>query len=262
MQLDLLKIVDAFCKENNITYYLIAGSCLGAVRHGGFIPWDDDIDIALMRTDYEKFVKLFVTSFPSEKYFLQNYDSDKHFIPALSRICIKGTFVDVPSEAHLRNCKNTYIDVFPLDNVPDDITLREKQMRKLKKIDTLIGLKEYHLYDKSWIKKFVKKTISMCLAFLPLSYLQQKRVKVMSTYANKDTKCVSSTTSKYGYYKQIMDKSIYGVPVRRLFEEAEYNVPEKTEEYLKHLYGANYMQLPPDDKRAMPHKVFIEERLS
>ena len=113
MQLELMRQIDRICKKHNIVYYVIAGSCLGAVRHRGFIPWDDDIDIAMMRSEYERFAKIFDEEFDTEKYFLQNYDSDKKFIPALSRICIKGTFVDLKCEKHHKTCKNTYVDLFP-----------------------------------------------------------------------------------------------------------------------------------------------------
>lgn len=256
MQLDLMKLVDAFCIEHNIQYYLIAGSCLGAIRHGGFIPWDDDIDIAMMRTDYDRFVELFNSKFTSTEFFLQNSQTDPYFSLSLSRICIKGTFVQIESEKHFKACKNTYIDVFPLDNVPDDEALRAKQMTELKKVDRLIALKEYHLYRKSLFERLAKQFVSSCLSIIPLSFLRKKRYQVMSKYNDIATQCVCSTTSKYGYYKQIIDKNVYGKPRRLVFEGVELNVPEKTNEYLSHLYGINYMQIPPEDKRVKPHKVF------
>lgn len=256
MQLDLMKLVDKFCLEHDIQYYLIAGSCLGAVRHGGFIPWDDDIDIAMMRGDYERFIELFNTKFPSKKYFLQNAQTDPYFSLSLSRICIRGTFVQIDSEKHFKVSKNTYIDVFPLDNVPDEESLRAKQMAKLKRIDRLISLKEYHLYRNKVFEKITKQFVSLCLSFIPISFLKKRRHLVMTAYDCVNTQCVCSTTSKYGYYKQIMDRTIYGRPVRICFENIEFNAPEKTNDYLNHLYGSNFMQIPPEDKRVKPHKVF------
>lgn len=256
MQLDVIKKVDEFCKKNNILYYLIAGSCLGAVRHGGFIPWDDDIDIAMMRQDYDRFVQIFCADFSSSNYFLQNTKTDKYFTLSLSRICIKDTYMPVKSEIHHKSLKNTYIDVFPLDNVPDDEFLRTKQMRSLKIIDRIIALKAYHLYRDSFFEKLVKKTVSICLMVIPMSMLKKQREAVMTAYDQKSTQCVCSTTSKYGYNKQIIDRSVYGSPVKLLFEGVELNVPAKTKEYLMHLYGNDYMQLPPEEKRVKPHKVF------
>lgn len=257
MQLEIMKLVDTICNKHNISYYLIAGSCLGAIRHNGFIPWDDDIDIAMMRADYDRFVQIFNTEFDTSKLFLQNYDSDHQFSPALSRICIKGTFVDLKSERHLNTCKNTYIDVFPLDNVPDDLSQRKKQKFFLKILDRLIALKQYHLYRDSNFESFAKRLVSLLLGVVPLKYLQKCRIKEMTRYALHDTQCVCSTVSKYGYDRQVMERKIYGLPKRTIFENIMFNVPEYTDVYLRLLYGDDYMQEPPLNKRQTPISVFL-----
>ena len=96
--LDMLLYIDRICKENCIDYWLSSGTLIGAVRHGGFIPWDDDIDIAMLREDYEHFRAVFNDSFDTTKFFLQNIFTDNDFQPSLMRLCIKGTIQDVPSE--------------------------------------------------------------------------------------------------------------------------------------------------------------------
>ena len=106
LQLDVMKEIHEVCIKHKIEYYLIAGSVLGAVRHGGFIPWDDDIDIAMMRSQYDEFRSVFYEEFDQTKYFLQDYDTDNEHRPALMRLCIKGTIQDLPYEYHLKNCKN------------------------------------------------------------------------------------------------------------------------------------------------------------
>lgn len=256
MQLNLMKKVDKFCSDNQITYYLIAGSCLGAIRHSGFIPWDDDIDLGMMRKDYDRFIKLFYSTFSDKEYFLQNYNSDPNFSLALSRICIRGTYVDVPSERYLDVCKNTYIDVFPLDNVPDDDKLRLRQHKVLYRIDRLIGLKNFHIYRNSLSEIIVKYLVSMILKVFPLKYLQNRRIQEMTKYDGTDTNFVCSTTSKYGYRKQVMEKKLYGVPAKCNFEGEIFNVPAKTHEYLTHLYGPNYMSIPPENRREKPNDVY------
>lgn len=257
MQLELMKEVDWICKKYNLVYYLIAGSCLGAVRHGGFIPWDDDIDIAMLREDYDRFVELFGEDADNSRYFIQNYKTEKSFVPALTRICIKNTCVDIPSDRHLKYRKNTYIDVFPLDTVPDDIRLRERQKYRLKLIDRLMNLKQYHIYKGTVSEYIVKKSVALILSVIPLRFLQKLRCRVMTAYSTLEASCVCSTTSKYGYDKQIIAKEIYGNPVRQPFEGIEFNMPERTEDYLKQLYGPNYMQLPPENKRVVPHDVYM-----
>ncbi|MBO5902123.1 MAG: LicD family protein [Alistipes sp.] len=259
LQLELMKEVDTFCANNNIQYYFIGGSCLGAVRHNGFIPWDDDIDIAMMREDYEKFLLLSKEHFNNKKYFVQNYMSDPYLIPALTRLCIKNTYVDIKSERHHKNCKNTYIDVFPLDNVPDEDTLMHIQRNKLYKIDRLIQLKQFHLYRDSKVEYIVKKIVSIILGIIPLSLLKKRRVEVMSEYKNTKTSRVCSTTSRYGYNKQVMPKEIYGTPVRHTFEDYSFYIPEKYDEYLKHLFGESYMEIPPVHSRVAPQSIYIDD---
>ena len=255
-QLQLMQIVDEVCCKNNIVYYLISGSCLGAVRHQGFIPWDDDIDIAMMRDDYEHFLSLFDSYFDTQKYFLQNYETDKDFFPALSRICIRGTRLDSKWNSHLQVCKNAFMDVFPLDRVPDEPVLRRKQYKQLKRIDRLLSLKLYSLSTNKF-KNVVKYLISKVLLAVPLKCLQGKRVKVMKRYNGVDTICVASMASKYGYFKQVMPIEFYGKPRKMCFEDKEFYFPEQVVSYLTHLFGKNYMDIPPIEKREVPTDVYL-----
>lgn len=259
LQLATMKEIHLFCQEYKIKYYIIGGTLLGAIRHKGFIPWDDDIDIAMMRDDYEYFISLFSIKCDKKKYFLQNYSSEKKFQPALSRVCIKGTYLDVPAEYHLKICKNTYIDIFPLDNVPDSIEKREQQKQDIQKIDRLFERKLGRIYVKGFLgwKKIVKRLLSACMIFVPYSRLQKKREEIMKRFSNIDTKCVCSTVSQYGYDRQVMEKKIYGKPTLYDFEDTQLYGPEHYDAYLTHIYGKNYMQVPPEKKRVKPHDVYL-----
>lgn len=255
LQLNVMKEIHKVCVSNGINYYIIAGSLLGAVRHGGFIPWDDDIDIAMMRPDYELFKSKFDELFDTDRFFLQHYGSDQDFMPALMRLCIKNTYVDIQAQAHLKFCKNTYIDIFPLDNVPDEENLRVEQNLDLKRVDHLLGLKLYRIYPQNgFFKKLFKKLVS---ELLPLKILQKKRENIMKRYNFDKTRCVSSTVSKYGYMRQIMDKRIYGEPTLIDFEDTSFFAPKLYKEYLTKLYGKDYMNIPPVEKRVKPKDVYI-----
>lgn len=256
LQFSTFEGIDTLCRKNNIIYYLIGGTLLGAVRNGGFIPWDDDMDIAMLREDYDKFLGICETQL-DDSLFLQNYHTDVDFSPALSRICIKGTYVDIKSTEHLKFNKSTYIDVFPLDNIPDDDALAFKQAKDLSRIDKLINLKLYAVYNEGFLKykKRIKKIISFLLEGIPLDYLQNKREKVMTKYSSDKTKRVCSTVSKYGYKKQMMDAGIYGTPSLVKFESGEFFAPEKYKEYLTQIYG-NYMEMPEVGDRIMPVDVY------
>lgn len=228
MQLELMSQIHNVCNAERIKYYLLAGSLLGAVRHGGFIPWDDDIDIGMPRKDYEKFKEVFSKHFDDKRYFLQYSKTDKSFVPALMRLCIRGTIVDIEYERRLNNCKNTYIDIFPLDNVPKDESLQIKQAKELKCFRRVIRWKEYCIYNENNIlHKIIKPIVSFVLKVLPLSYLQNKRDKVMTRYSDSESDCWCSMASKYSYKKQTIDKNIYGQPTLIKFEDKEFFGPEK-----------------------------------
>lgn len=256
LQLRLMKIVHTVCCEQGIRYYLISGSCLGAVRHGGFIPWDDDIDIAIMRPDYERFLAGFNSWFDTDKYFLQNEWTDRDFALPLSRICIKGTRLDEPWAEHLRCNKAMFMDVFPLDNVPDDADLRIKHDKSIRFYKTLLARKVYTTTSDK-LSNLAKWVISRLLSIVPLSVIRDKRYRIHTKYDNEPTTSVSSLASKYGYKKHIMNRDIYGTPVLLKFEDEQFYFPEKYEEHLLNLFGPSYMQVPPEEKREKPAKAYI-----
>lgn len=261
-QLELAIEIDKMCQRNNITYYLISGSCLGAVRHGGFIPWDDDIDIALMRKDYDRFIDLFDKEFDPSKYILTNDEREAQFTPSLSRIIFKGTELDEPQFSHLNFNKGMFLDVFPLDNVPNDMEKRMQQERELRHINKLI---HYKIWAKStgrfsWIKNLTKTIRTIALLPISLKSLKQQRYGIITRYKNTNTECVSSMASKYGYSKHIMPRNVYGNPSRMDFDGYKLPFPEQAHEHLRRLFGENYMVIPPEAKREKPTRVFIAEK--
>ena len=259
MLLQTMKDIHQVCVKNKICYYLHAGSMLGAVRHKGFIPWDDDMDIVMPRNDFEHFKEIFNHSFEQEKYFLQHYGTDVDFRPASMHLCINNTIYDNPSERHLRNHKGIHIDIFPLDNVPDGIKLRNKQARKIRRNSELISSKLYRNYKSNFVLVSLLRRFKHCiLFFIPLSLLQKRRVKLMTKYDLINTKCVASMQSQYSYEKQTMRREIYGIPQMYEFEGVMFYGPEKYDDYLCHLYGKDYMELPPVEKRVVPLKSYIK----
>lgn len=255
LQLSVMKTVHKVCLKHKINYYLIAGSALGAVRHGGFIPWDDDIDIAMMRPEYESFKKIFYKEFDQSKFFLQSYETDVDYRPALMRLCIKGTIQDLPYEYHLNNCKNTYIDIFPLDNVPDSNKKRKMHAQLNRILDKLLIKKLY--ITKSNGKK--ERLYQIAAHVTPLKILQRLKVSCMMMYDKEQTKCVCSMESHYSYERQTIHRSVYGKPTLVKFEDTEFYGPEKIDEYLCCLYGKNYMIIPPESKREKPYDVYIKK---
>lgn len=255
IQLELMREIHRVCEDNDITYYLIAGSCLGAVRHGGFIPWDDDIDIGMFRKDYERFCSIFNEKMSTDKYFLQNFKTDPNVHFALSRICIKGTFYSNERTNDKDICHNAYIDLFPLDNVPNGAMQRKVQNVVLKLLKYMVCSKSLKFTKKSSMLFF--GVLKGMLCFVPLRNLQVLRDKTMKFYQGKKVGCVCSFASKYAFKKQTMPIEFYGNPIKRKFEDYTFNVPAQTEAYLTHLYGDNYMKLPPVEKRVLPHPIYL-----
>ena len=256
LQLEALKEIDKICKRNNIQYYMMSGTLLGAVRHKGFIPWDDDIDIIMPREDYDRFLSCCHGEL-SLNYFMQNYHTDFDFYPALTRICIKGTIVDDPSSAHLKFNQGAYMDIHPLDNVPDDEELLNKQARRIQIIDKLMFYKACLIYRKGpfYSKLIAKKILKVLLAPVPLSCLQRCREKAMKDYSKQETLRVCIMASKYGYKSQVMSRHVFGEPVLLEFEGGMYPAPLGWDTYLKQTYG-DYMIWPSEEKRKPLYDVY------
>lgn len=131
-QLDMAKEVKRICNKYNINYFMDSGTLLGAVRHKGFIPWDDDLDFGMLREDYEKFLKVAPTELNS-KYFLQTWKNDDGFPYGFSKIRKKNTIYIEAIDQKTSGHKELWIDIFPYDVYPDDVDCRKEQGKKLMK---------------------------------------------------------------------------------------------------------------------------------
>lgn len=255
--LDTLVYVDNFCTEREIPYYMIGGTLLGAVRHGGFIPWDDDIDIAMTRENYEKFLSLWDDK-EHDGFMLQNTFTDRKCRHTITRILIKGTrLLHNGSYNVTKEHSELFIDIFPLDNVPDDIELREQQRKDLIKAKRMIGFK-FSSRASTKLKHYIKRLRQGFLAPVSYHHLVKKVDIISKRYCLEQTKSICSMSSQYDYNKQAMSRKIYGSPIRIPFEKYAFLAPEHPDEYLKQLYG-DYMQLPPKEKQVFNIAALIEE---
>lgn len=248
-QMELLEQTDRVCREQGIRYYLIGGTLLGAVRHGGFIPWDADIDIAMPRADYERF-RLYWAAQNSDRYFFQHHTTEPNHLAPHAILRIKGTHVVMKkriSEKYPLACDGIYLDIFPLDEPPVNPGAQKRQMRSILRVRRLIELKAGYLYDSTGkVKKLLKKAVQLCI--LPLPVLNNMLDRRMRRHSDSNSGFLVSMASHYSYRKQLMQADIYGEPSYVNFEGALYPAPAKTHEYLTQIYG-DYMQLPPEDKR-------------
>lgn len=253
MQLSLMKKLHRFLTDEGIPYYLIAGSALGAARHQGFIPWDDDIDIGLFRGDYERFLQAAGRFDPT--YKIVNCRNAGNCDFSLTRIYFPDTMIDIPSVRKTVLDKRLYMDIFPLDNVPDDTAERQNYEKKINAQKKLIARTDVRDYGRSWALLICKKMVSACLRPFRGSILSRTE-RLMRQYEGQNTKAVCSLCSQYSFQKQVMPREYYGTPTLYQFEDTMFYGPEQMDAYLTTLYGADYMQVPPENKRRKGHDIY------
>ena len=260
LQVKVMKRIHDFCVANNIKYYMIGGTLLGAIRHKGFIPWDDDMDIAMMRDDYEKFMDLFPCYFTDGSLVAQRPEDIKHYYPGHGRVYIADTLKSQPGFLHYKDYNNQmFIDLFPLDNVPELKEDRKMQEQMIIALKNKINKKVYRVFSSnSVLKVLIKRMMSALASFESLGALQKQRTSVMTQYNNTNSGYVCSMASHYSYTKQTMHREIYGEPALYEFEGERFYGPAMWKEYLIQLFGENYMQLPPVEKRTKPNENFIK----
>ena len=256
---DMLSAVVKVCDENNIRYYLIGGTALGAIRHKGFIPWDDDIDIAMPRCDYERFLKISHSELP-DYYEVRNNEThpEGHVYP-WSKIEDKRTTVVMDWHKHLNYAGGIYIDLFPLDGLPKSVFLRKIHLNLLtflwKKV-LYISYADPYTSGKSNLKLHIIKLLHGKKCRLLLHPIVHPLIHLLLRLYKYD-KCiyVANCLGEYGF-KEVMKREIFGKSVYKEFEGHLYKIPEQYDTYLKNLYG-NYMELPPINKRYSLHDFYV-----
>lgn len=249
-QLEIMDEIHRLCVEYNIVYYIIGGTLLGAVRHGGFIPWDIDIDIAMPRDAYSRF-KNVCNEQLDERFVYRDYTNTNNFEHPHAVVCKRNTELHFYFEQYDKPKENLgiYVDIFPLDNAPADKKLQVEQAQRLLKLNKIARAIAPKFYSNSRIKKFVKKVLKNVYRIgNNMNSLNCKREKIMQMYDANDTPYLCSMASHYSYTKQCMDKNIYGTPQLIKFADREYYAPAEIDTYLKRIYN-NYMELPPVEKR-------------
>lgn len=256
IMLDILKDAAKFCDDNNIRYYLAYGTLLGAVRHKGYIPWDDDIDICMPRPDYKRFIELY------DKKGNKNYKICSIYnTPNYNRVCSRLYDPKTIKIERGINYKKNYmrgveIDIFPLDGLPDDIAKANKHLngqQRLLKLNFLItGV--YSVKGSNIIKTIVKSLLRFSGILYCLPKSNRIAVKIEKNAMKYDfTECNYAAYSADGVTKGLCSKSIFDSTVELEFEGEFFKAPERYHEYLKNMYG-DYMTPPPPEERSPKHR--------
>ena len=232
------------CDEENITYYMVCGTLLGAVRHKGFIPWDDDLDIAMPRADFNKFISICEKKLP-ENLRLIWHTTDMRYWDGFAKVHNTNT-VFLEYDYKNRYCETgIYVDIFPLDDAEKYGATVERQ-KKYSKFCFLMMREKVLPHAGSRFSDAVKRQAGNVI---PNQILRKIQENILTKNNEKGFEYYSSFGSFYSIKKQTIPKSWYGKPVLLSFEGRSYNAPEKYALILERIYGKDYMQLPPEEKR-------------
>lgn len=258
--LSILKEFINICEENNLTYYALGGTLLGAVRHKGFIPWDDDIDIGMPREDYEKFKNVAPDFLPNNYKFLS--EDTVNYKKAFSVIRDDSTKI-IMNYSKEELVESLWIDIFPLDGMPaapfkrkmhEYRYLYRRMMVQLSQFNSLVNQKKENrpLVEKIIIAFANIVKIEKILSF---EWAQKKYLKTIKRYSFNEAFSGNYT----GAYKlrEIVPSDYFGESALLKFEGIDLSCPRRYKEYLTAIYGENYMQLPPEEKRVQHHYKII-----
>ena len=245
--LEGLKELKRMCDKHDLKYYLVAGTLLGAVRHHGFIPWDDDVDVAMPRADYDRLAKIARKEL-GDGFFYQTDRTDKHSPFAFAKLRREGTDVreHLLSQVDMHN--GCYVDIFPLDYCPSN----EKRARCFFKLTTLFNSAMLAKVSDDFVCGYEKKIARIAFSIavkLPRWALIFLRNAVRIYYTATSKKSIICTVSgSYGYPRESYIAEWFSESVELEFEGDRFTAPKEYDKALTHMYG-DYMTPPPDDER-------------
>lgn len=244
IQLELLQEVDRICKKCGIHYNIIAGTLLGAVRHQGFIPWDDDADVAFLRAEYEKFRRACRTELDRERFYFQDHRATEGYRWGYGKLRRKGTVFLRKNQEHMPYEQGVFIDLFPLDGVPDNYLLRSIHNFECFCVRKLLWAK---------VGKIASGSVFLRKWYALLDRVPEKRIfrhyhrliRRSNRIGGRMVRILMFPTpnSEYGYYRCWYENSR---PIT--FEGVEFRSIADYDSYLSFKFG-NYRELPPESQR-------------
>lgn len=250
-ELEIMDVVHNFCKEHNLKYSLVYGTLLGAVRHKGFIPWDDDMDICMPRRDYDKFIELWEKN-PPKGYVLQNKNNSPEFSQNFTKIRKDHTaFLYFEEETKYLYHKGIFIDIFPGDNAPDSYI-----SRKIQYCFSAVSLLFYRGFSSG--SKGIIGAIEKILLALPKKYhptLRKWAERGVTHWNNNATKKIVFGNT-IGEASRYFDIDLFDHIQEYSFENRRYCGFANYDEVLKTQYG-DYMNLPPEEDRVLKHHPYL-----
>ncbi len=257
LELDILMEVDRICRKNGIQYTMGYGSLIGAIRHNGFIPWDDDIDICMLRKDYIRFKDVCKTELDN-RFFYQSQDTDPEYYYLFDKIRLNGTVFKESFVSKWNIHHGIYIDVFPVDYIPDNWFKRKIQYYTFHFFRTGVQSKYIMLQARKGIRRYMFSVAKLLYSFFPLSFLYKNANRIAMLYDQVPQKKIMNMYTPYRM-KEVFDIQMYQNFIEHEFENKKVQIVKDYDIFLRQIYG-DYMQLPPMEQRNTRHTI-IELKL-
>lgn len=249
IEFEILRDVNKMCRENGIHYELDGGTLLGAIRHKGFIPWDDDVDIRMDRENYDKFCAICETKLDKDKYFLQTYQSDPGYRWGYARILRNGTVFMRKDQDMLTMRRGIFIDIFPCDGMPE-----RQPWKGIFNFRCLVARKIlYSPVGAIHEKNFVKKLLYRIGRYIPARIAHKEFERLVDHYRGKKTRLVrtlgwGAPEENRGFLRRWLEEE------REVeFEKEQFPAPVDYDGFLKFMFGNDYMTPPPEKERIPKH---------
>jgi lipopolysaccharide cholinephosphotransferase len=254
--ISMMKDIDEVCRKYHLMYAITGGAMLGAVRHQGFVPWDDDIDICMPRRDYDRFCKLFLREC-SDRYWVQNIRNDRRYDLNFMKVRMKDTvfleLFDMDEEK-----AGLFIDIFPVENtfsnpilrgihgaIGDGLLLVCSCVRMTTKAQRLLSYTKHSALEKS---VRVKLMIGRLCSVFPLRWWLLQTERWLSIYKNHKSEWITIPSGRKHYFGELYRRTVFYPAVRMNFEEEHFLGVREPDAYLKNMYG-DYMKIPPVSER-------------
>lgn len=252
VQLKLLKLIAGICDEQNLTYYLCWGTLIGAIRHNGFIPWDDDVDIVMLRPDYEKLIAyLAAHERDLRPVRLMHYSTNKQYIYSIARVCDTRYTIhsDDPGDCGL----GVFIDIYPLDgwgNTKEDSSIYFRKMHPERRDYYYATKSEFPPHNESKWKNVYKRILYRRARLLGVHRIIKRWDEKAKKQSVETAKYIGNLNWAQNERERIEKSDL--VPIKHRFEDAEFTIPMGYDRILRNYYG-NYMQYPPEEERSGHH---------